>query len=159
VESGVCVLMYDDLNNNGLQEAGENLLAGGRFELVPQQAGETLEYTTDGTSEPFCFADLAAGLYTVRATAPSGYGLPRSLLSVSAQPGQAFSVRFAAVAGLQVAQVPTPDSSVVEPQTDSAESAPDSGSLLENFAGLIVLGLAAVVLVAGGAVAFFLSRR
>jgi LysM repeat protein len=158
VESGVCVLLYDDLNNNGLQEAGENLLAGGLFEVVPQQGGETQQYTTDGQNEPFCFADLPAGLYTVRATAPSGYGLPRSLLSVSAQPGQTFSVRFSAVAGLQVAQVPTPDAAAAQ-QGETPVAAPESGNLLQNFAGLIVLGLAVVVLVAGGAVAFFLNRR
>jgi hypothetical protein len=97
-------------------------------------------------------------LYTVRATAPSGYGLPRSLLSVSAQPGQTFSVRFSAVAGLQVAQVPTPDAAAAQ-QGETPVAAPESGNLLQNFAGLIVLGLAVVVLVAGGAVAFFLNRR
>jgi hypothetical protein len=57
-------MSYDDGNSNGLREADEAKVAGITFTLSDgtQVVGR---YTTDAISEPYCFADLAPGTYTV----------------------------------------------------------------------------------------------
>lgn len=154
---GVCVLMFNDANSNNIQDGDEALLSGGTISIEPS-AGEVIEYITDG-SEPFCFTDLAAGLYTIHGTGPDGFGVARNALSVSVQPDQQFTVRFAAVEGLEVAVVPTIDSSVTDEQPEIIEEAPDSSNNLRNIAGIIVLGLAGVILLGGIGMAVLAGRR
>lgn len=74
-ESGaICVTLYSDLNGNGVLDSGETLVSDGIFNLVNLENGETVDtYTTDGTTEPHCFADLATGTYRVISTAPVGH--------------------------------------------------------------------------------------
>jgi len=70
----ICVALYSDLNGNGVLDSGETLVSDGSFGLVNLENGETVDtYTTDGTSEPYCFADLATGTYRVISTAPVGH--------------------------------------------------------------------------------------
>jgi len=70
----ICVALYSDLNGNGVLDFGETLVSGGSFGLVNLDTGETVDtYTTDGTSEPYCFADLATGTYRVISTSPVGH--------------------------------------------------------------------------------------
>ncbi|MCA9914964.1 MAG: LysM peptidoglycan-binding domain-containing protein [Anaerolineae bacterium] len=160
VESAVCVLMFDDTNQNTVQEPGEGLLAGGTITLT-DSAGSEETYVTDGEAEPHCFADLPSGSYTIAAQAPAGYGvINSSSLVVNMQAGQQFTLRFAAAEGVAVAQAPTPDSSVTDAEPGIVEvAAPDEGNSLRNIAGVIVLALAGVVLLGGIGVAFLVSRR
>ncbi len=160
VESGVCVLMFDDENQNTVQEPGEGLLAGGII-TVADSAGAEESYTTDGESEPYCFTQLPAGSYDVSAEAPAGYGLVNSAsLVVSMQAGQQFTLRFAAAEGVEVAQAPTPDTSVTDAEPEIIEEEPqDQDNSLRNIAGVIVMALAGVVLIGGIGVAFLVSRR
>ena len=70
----ICVALYSDLNGNGVLDFGETLVSGGSFGLVNLDTGETVDtYTTDGTSEPYCFSDLATGTYRVISTSPVGH--------------------------------------------------------------------------------------
>lgn len=156
--AGICVLMYIDTNTNNIQDNIETLISGGTISIEPNSDGETIEYITDG-SEPFCFTDLATGLYTVRGIAPDSYGIARSVLSVSVQPDQQFTVQFAAVEGLVVAAVPTVDSAVIDEPGDTGDETPDSSNNLRNIAGIIVLGLAGVILLGGLGAAVIASRR
>ncbi len=60
----VCIMGYQDANANGIRDPEEAKAADITFTL--NRDGELLSrYTTDGVSEPYCFADLAAGSYTV----------------------------------------------------------------------------------------------
>lgn len=69
----VCVLLWNDTNGNGLRDA-ESLLAGGSLNVVDVATGTPVAtHITDGISEPFCFANLAAGKYTISAAAPANY--------------------------------------------------------------------------------------
>lgn len=108
----VCVLLFEDINQNRIQEAGENLLAGGVMSLVKgTDAAGT--YTTDGKGEPHCFEQLAAGDYVVAASAPSGYGLTTpDQLRVQLQPGSTINLIFGA-AGIEPVQPPTADANAV----------------------------------------------
>ena len=70
----ICVTLYSDANGNGVLDAGEPLVAEGIFSVVNLDNGETLDsYVTDGSSEPYCFADLATGTFRVISAAPVGH--------------------------------------------------------------------------------------
>lgn len=157
IDTGVCTLMFEDSNSNNIQDASEDLLEGGRITLSASASDTEQEYITDG-SEPFCFEELDPGLYTMTGIAPDGYGLNSSVRSVSVQAGQAFTVSFAAIEGLEIAAAPTIDPTSTS--TDAiVEEAPPADNSFRNLAGIIVLGLAGVVLVGGVVVGFFVGRR
>ena len=70
----ICVTLYSDANGNGVLDADEQLVAEGIFSVVNLDNGETLDsYVTDGSSEPYCFADLATGTFRVISAAPVGH--------------------------------------------------------------------------------------
>ncbi|MGD2049619.1 MAG: LysM peptidoglycan-binding domain-containing protein, partial [Chloroflexota bacterium] len=60
----ICLLAYDDANENGVQDTGEELKPEVAFTISD---GETVvsNYVTDGTSEPFCIQGMPAGSYRV----------------------------------------------------------------------------------------------
>lgn len=159
IDTGVCVLMFDDRNQNNVQNDDDTLLSGGTIMLDINQ-DDTQEYITDG-SEPFCFDELDAGLYTMRATAPDGYGLSSAVRSVNVQAGQVFTVRFAAVEGLEVAVAPTTVPSAMQETTPEAliEDPVTPSNNLRNIAGIIVLGLAGVILAGGIGVGLLMRGR
>lgn len=156
VDPGVCLIMFADGNGNNLQDNGEEALEGGTIAINDAGGNNAVTYITDG-SEPECLTDLPTGVYTVRATAPDGFGLPRSILSLSVQADTQFTLSFAAIEGLQVAVVPTASTSNEEPEV--VEESPAATDNLRNIMGIIVLGLAGVVLVGGVGLGFILSRR
>ena len=154
----VCVMMFDDANQNRLQEAGEVLLAGGTIVLtldgVP--AGE---YTTTGVSEPFCFSDLPAGNYLAQAQAPAGYGLttPQQLL-VQPATGWTISLGFGAAQGFEQPAAPPADAASASANTPASGGLASDNPLSEN-AGLLAFGLAAVAGVVGSVMTVVLRGR
>jgi hypothetical protein len=68
----VCIQAYNDRNGNGEQDSDENLLQGVVFTLA-DASGPRDSYTTDGVSEPHCFAGLPPGSYQLTAKAPANY--------------------------------------------------------------------------------------
>jgi LysM repeat protein len=154
----VCVIVFDDANQNRIQETGENLLPGGMITLAlgSQNVGT---YTTDGASEPHCFQDLEAGDYVALASAPEGFGLTTpDQLRLQAKPGPAINIAFGAAQGVQPVAPPPIDTGASEQPVQEEAQSTSTNSLLAN-SGLIVFGLAAVVLVGGLGAAFFLRRR
>jgi hypothetical protein len=158
--TAVCVLMYDDADQNRLQLPGEGLLAGGTIALQNSEGMETGRHETDGEGEPFCFEGLSAGVYTATATAPEGYGLTTpSNLVVNVQVGVRLNISFGAAEGVEVAIAPTPSaqdatSNDIE-EVGPAEPA-DEG--INAILGIIVLGAAGVVLLGGSVVALIIRR-
>lgn len=155
----VCVLLFDDANQNRLQEAGEALLGGGDIALLKgsDQAGT---YTTDGAGEPHCFEELAAGDYVASASAPDGYGLTTpDQLRVQLNPGATINLTFGAAQGVQPAQPPPADAGAVVVPTPVEEAPRSLTDQLLSVSGLVVFGLAALVLVGGLGLAVILRRR
>jgi LysM repeat protein len=158
-DASICVILFDDVNQNRIQEQGEPPLADGVLQLsangAPQSDGQT-----DGGDDPFCFTQLVPGDYVVAAGAPSGYGLTTpDQLRVRATAGAVVTVAFGAAQGVAPAAPPPPDegglvSEVVAQETDTRAADP----LMDN-AGLLVFGLAGVVLVAGTGLSLILRRR
>ena len=101
------------------------------------------------------------GDYLAVATAPDGYGLTTpNQLRVRASAGSTIYVAFGAAEGVVPVMVPPPDDLVVaqEPVEETAKPAQTPNPLVEN-SGLIVLGLAGVVLVIGTGATLLMRRR
>jgi hypothetical protein len=159
-QAQVCVLLFDDENQNRIQEPGEVLLSGGTITLAlgSENVGS---YTTDGVDEPHCFEALDAGDYVALVSAPEGYGLTTpDQLRLQANPGPAINIAFGAAQGVQPAVIPAVDVGGVAEETVQQENVSSSlfDQLLAN-SGLIVFGLAAVVLIGGVGLTVLLRRR
>jgi LysM repeat protein len=163
-DSSLCVVFFEDENQNRLQEEGENLLEDGEITLTSD--GQTVEEATTDDNESPCFEGLAAGDYVVSASAPRGYGLTTpDQLRVTLLAGETLYVAFGAAEGVEVAAAPTADSQIVtEPDNDTPPiTETTDGSTLNviiDNSGLIVFGLAGLVMVIGlGVTIFGLTRR
>lgn len=69
--TGICGAKYDDLNGNGIRDAGEPGIDGWTIELTKPD-GSTVQEVTE-TGGGFCFSDLEPGDYTVREGARQGW--------------------------------------------------------------------------------------
>ncbi len=159
LDPGICVRIFEDDNQNGVLEPAEPTLAGGVIVVNDGDGAERDRHTTDG-SEPFCFDTLEAGRYTLNVTAPEGYGLTTSdILRVNLEDGATVSVQFGAKAGLEALAIPTVNTSSLtqepEPQTGTISDDPD----ISDLSGLLVFGLAGVVLVIGLGASLLLRGR
>jgi LysM repeat protein len=160
--TSLCVWLFEDSNQNRIQEEGEPLLADGQIDVL--QGTEVLRgYQTTGVAEPFCFTDLQAGNYVARAIAPSGFGLTTSTsLNLRVQDGVRTNVRFGAASGVEAPQPPVDAGA----QNDTADAAPiqdtqaatPTDNLLQ-IAGLVLFGLAGLVLLGGIGIALFVRGR
>ena len=161
LSSAVCVLLFEDANRNRIQEAGEKFLADGHIRLADGSTSVG-EYDTDGVGEPHCFTDLAVGNYVASASAPAGYGLTTpGQLSLQIQPGVTINLALGAAEGVEAVVPPPADSGgIVLSETTGDE--PDTSSAIEqlfDMSGLIIFGLAGVVLVGGLSLTFIVRRR
>lgn len=155
----VCALVFNDANRNRIQEPDEALLPGASLALT--SGAETLgAVQTDGISDPQCFDALPAGEYVLAASAPAGYGLTSpDQLRLRLLPGVPLDVAFGAAEGVAPAAPPPADAGA--PITEVAADAPPDSPLdqiMEN-SGLIVFGVAAIVLVTGLGLSLALRGR
>ncbi|MDQ7034639.1 MAG: LysM peptidoglycan-binding domain-containing protein, partial [Anaerolineae bacterium] len=120
IDAAICVLMFNDVNQNNIREAEEALLANGVIALQAEGSADVQSYTTTGETEPFCFSGIDTGEYVVSAIAPTGFGLRSDSRLVNVPPGQQFIVRFAAIEGLEVTAVPTTVADNTIPDADLA---------------------------------------
>lgn len=155
----VCVMLFDDANQNRIQEDGETLLSGGEIRLR-SNGQETGTHTTDSAADPHCFEALPSGEYVTVASAPSGYGLTTpNQFRVRANPGSTINVAFGAAQGVVPAMIPPPDASLPVEDPVIEEAAPEPENPLAANAGLLVFGLAGVVLVIGTGASLIMGRR
>jgi LysM repeat protein len=159
LKPGICVGVFEDSNQNGVLEAGDVYLANGLISLNDSNDEELESYLTDGESEPFCFDGLDAGRYSLKGIAPDGYGITTSpILRVNLEDGETVTVRFGAKQGLEVFAIPTVDTRPTEAPSETDRVSDDQNDLME-FSGLIVFGLAGVVLVFGFGASLLMRRR
>lgn len=155
--ASICVLLFDDANQNRIQEDGEGLLGGATISLLGD--GSMMgTYETTGSGEPYCFDDLGVADYTAIATAPTGYGLTTpDQLRVQPDPGGTVTLAFGAAEGVAPPARPPADSAPLSAAAADDVAAAD-GNLLADNIGLIVFGLAGVVLIGGLSVSLLLRR-
>ena len=159
--ASVCVIFFEDVNGNRLQDGSEAPLAGGDI-LLTLDGTPAGQHETEAVPDPFCFDNLTSGSYTAQAAPPDGYGLTTpNQLRVQVYPGAQINVIFGAAEGVEPLSVPPADAGGIVSDTTGSESdtrAENPNSLPDNI-GLIVFGVAGVVLVAGMGVTLLMRRR
>ena len=160
----VCMEVYADVNQNRIRDTGnadqtlnEGRVSGGTVQLQDAQGDVVLSYTSNANAQQtYCSAEVPPGRYVVLAQAPQGYTLttPRRL-QLDVQSGVRLQVR---VGVLQTDATPTPtvDATPLPPMLGPADDAQPPE--LADVAGLIVLGLAGIVLFVGTIMALIARR-
>ncbi len=166
--ASICVLAYHDRNGDTFHNPEtEELLPNAEF-TVADASGVVGEYTTDGISEPYCFTNLTPGAYRVIQKAPPGYA-PSGMAeqNVALAEGTSFNFQFGDVPsegegageGEGNANEPT------EPnEGDPAPNEGGNGNNETSFQRILAIvariaGVMVLVLAAGTAVLFVLTRR
>jgi LysM repeat protein len=161
LKEGVCVLLFDDKDQNRIQGSSEPPLAGGMIALTQPNGEEVASHITTDNTTPFCFEDIGSGNYLITATAPDGYGLttPASL-TVSVQTGIPFRITFGAAEGVETVSVPTPENASVSAAGNETGSdiAPEAPTDFRSVLGLVFIGLAGIVLVGGIGLSLVIRR-
>lgn len=146
----ICVLAFSDINGDGVYTNPDEELASGVTFWLSNETGRLGTYTTDGSSEPYCFGNLAVGQYTVQARPD-----PTKLKGEATTPGQ-WVVPVASGAQYDIAYgMPTS----AQPRAEQAETGSTSSSGMSPV-GRIALGLLGVgVLGVAGYLAYTILRR
>ena len=153
----ICVNVFQDTNGSGQRDEGENLVAGAAISLLGPDQVELDSYVTDGSSEPYCFRDLAAGEYRiVRSNPPAFVSTGEDETPVAVAAGEtaevAFGARFAPTPTATATSTPTPTPSPTPTPKPILQRA---GETVYNVSGIILAALA-LLLTAG---LHYLRRR
>jgi len=69
----VCIMLYKDVNGNGIVESNEPPLSGGAVSLTDRAGKVSLTGSTTGGPDPLCFLKVPEGDYNVSVAVPQGY--------------------------------------------------------------------------------------
>ncbi len=157
-EAGICVEAYNDANKSFFRDPNEAGLAGVTLKL--NQTGREVKTLTTEASAPVCAANLEPGTYTVLAVPPANYGLTTpGQLQVEVKPGVQLSLVFGAAEGYQPTALPTRAPEPTSLPAGGQSGANSTLSVLVNNSGLIILGVAGLMVVLGVGLFFLLRRR
>jgi hypothetical protein len=153
----ICVQVFEDANNDGQRAEQGELPMPDQAVTISQDGNTVTTYVTDGSGELHCFEELEAGTYQVQIFPTADYVVTGDdSWAVAIAQGVMIPVSF----GLQV--VPEAVANAGEQAVDSAEDAAAAeqitGSGLLGNIGIIVLGVAAVLIVLAGAGVYLLRR-
>lgn len=146
----ICMLLFEDVNQNGLRDPDEMPLANGTMNLSGVISDS---YITDGVSEPHCFSELASGDYVASVIPPTGYHLTMTAdLPVTITGGGQVALNFGAVDGEEAAI------DAAESVEEEAASPPSNNPPVRMI--LIIAGIGVVMLaIGGGLTAYFLIYK
>jgi hypothetical protein len=172
---GVCVTVYDDVSGDGVRDNNEGLLADAAVTL--SRASDTLStYITDGATDPYCFEVTEPDTYQVQIYPPADYVVTgESSWAVAVTEGASFPVSFGLQSGSDAAAVAdsaagesaeitettadTSEAAAETETTDATETAAAAGSGFQMPSlGVIVLGVAVLLVILAG-IGVFLLRR
>jgi hypothetical protein len=71
--ANVCIVLYDDVNGNGIAETDETPLAGGAVSLTDRSGKVSLTGSTTGGADALCFQEVPEGDYNISVAVPQGY--------------------------------------------------------------------------------------
>ncbi len=138
----ICVRAFKDINGDGTYSPpDETLLADVTF-ILSNETGRVGSYRTDGTEEePYCFANLAVGQYTVQARPD-----PKKITGEETTPGQwvvplAGGAQYDIVFGVQASGGAAASQSETGSTTSSSKMTP-LGRIALGLLGVAVLGVA-----------------
>lgn len=131
-ESAVCLLAYEDTNQNGVHDPQELPFAGIGVNLVGQEDLIIGTHVTTESMDFFCFEGLSAGTYTVRfEESPNHTPTTENIASLTLAAGQRLRLEYGAV----------PQSPFLE-----ADEAPTStGDKVDTVTRLLISLMAAVL--------------
>lgn len=141
----LCVMAYEDRDGNRLRDPGEPLLPYAVFTL--SDAHHVVgTYSTNGLNEPFCFAGLEPKVYFISEMNPPGYeSTTHDSWGVSLQNGATVNIEF----GDRTEMEPTPTATALPSPTPTQVALLSVvGNAMYNYAGVIVIVLAAGILIA-----------
>ena len=146
----VCIMLFNDANGNGIYDAGEGLVANGKFSLLDMSnSNTTATYITDGASEPHCFKNLPGGAYRINLTVPTGYkATTRADWDLTLAAGATADLQFGAQSSGTATAGDTPGS------TDNSDN---TGRLVRAL--LAAAGVVLLLIAAGVAGFLVLTRR
>jgi hypothetical protein len=73
VPGSICISVYDDLDGDGVRDAGEPLLDGATVTVKRTDGTIVQQITTDGVTDPYCFDLPPYELYMIIVESPPGY--------------------------------------------------------------------------------------
>lgn len=155
----ICLELFDDANQNRIQDTNEPPIAGGSLSLLAPNGAQIAAWDSAAASSARCVDGLAAGGYTASAVAPDGFGLTGAdTLRIDASPGADIRIAFGAAPGLPITPLPVVDlAPIVDeplPSTLRAAAPPTVTSLIRDNLGLFAFALAGLVLIGGIGMAF-----
>ena len=150
----LCIAMFSDNNRNTALDPGEQILPGG--EIALRDGVESMTYVLADNVDNFCIDGLSRQIYSLAATAPADHSLTgSSMLRLDLRNGMPLELYIGAIPGAyQPAPVfAAPPSELTQDDTDASQG------LLRQISGLLVVGLAAIVLLSGFGLALVLRLR
>jgi len=155
--SSICVQVYEDVNGDGTRsDVGENPVADQAITL--RRGGSTIStYITNGSGDLHCFESLDPDTYQVQINPTADYiVIGDNRWAVAMAEGVMIPVTF----GLQKSADAVADAGTVDaaanPDNEAAPQPSDNG--LSNNIGLIVLGIAGVLVLIAGTGVYLLRR-
>jgi LysM repeat protein len=154
--SGLCIQAFDDLNANLTREPDEPLVSGILFDVKSLDGTSAVNYTTTGTQEPHCFANLPDGRYTVNTQLPAErVATTDSAWQMSLLAGTNVNIML----GTQVNAPPTAEPTAEPTLAPTVAAMPAAASNGNSSAPIALLGGGALILLAGVALFFGLRSR
>lgn len=148
----ICVSAFDDRNANGVRDEGEGLLAGVSI-TVSDDRQVMGNYTTDGSSEPYCFGGLMPGSYQVIQLVADSW-------TATAPASQGAVLHGGDVVSLEFGNVAIQSGALAAAESDSgSESAQDSTKLRLRSSVLTGVGVLGILLMVGAGLLVLFSRR
>jgi len=141
----ICLMAFEDRNGDRLRDPGEPMLPYAVFTL--SDAHHVVgTYSTNGLSEPYCFIGLEPDIYFVSEMNPPGYeSTTHDSWGVSLQNGATVNIEF----GDRTEMDPTPTATALPSPTPTKVALLSVvGNAMYNYAGIIIIVLAAGVLIA-----------
>jgi len=152
----VCLMAYDDTNQNGVHESGESLRTAVAFTISDGQSVVS-NYVTDGESEPFCIKGLAQGNYRVaRSSRPEEIMTTPGDRAISVADDSSLNLEFGSYLGEETLafvgaseQGDSAADDTAEPDSEDAAAEPSDGMSSVIIAAVVValLLLVAVIII------------
>jgi len=153
----ICVQVYEDLNSDGVKAEQGELAMDDQAVTISQDGNTITTYITDGSGELHCFEDLESGTYQVQLFPTADYIITGDdSWAVAITEGVMVPVSF----GLQAAPEGVADAGeqAANSTEDAAAQESAAGGGLSDNIGVIVLGIAAVLILLAGAGVYLLRR-
>ena len=140
----VCLMAYDDPNQNGVHDSGESLRSAVAFTISDGQSVVS-NYVTDGESEPFCIKGLPQGNYRVaRSSRPEEIMTTPGDRAISVADESSLNLEFGSYLGEEtLAFVGASDQDAMS--TDDASQPDPDDTTVEATDGMTQLIIVAVV--------------